>query len=163
MNTYKCKCLAFIKSRNGKICIAVGVAAIILAAVLVFRHIQSHKSDTEYVPVGIEGFDSDNDSPANSAKSSKTLALFYAPWCGHCKTVMPIWDRLDETHRSSGLGEITIIKVNCDEQKDVAKQHGVSGFPTIKLLPQGLNVPDQAVEYQGDRSYDSLIDFMKSN
>jgi protein disulfide-isomerase-like protein len=160
MNSYKSKCLAFIKSRNGKIFIAVGVAAVIIAAVLVFRHIHTHKSDPEYVPVGIESFDGDSDSPAASAK---TLALFYAPWCGHCKTVMPIWDRLDETHRSSGLGEITIIKVNCDEQKDVAKQHGVSGFPTIKLFPQGLNVPDQAVEYQGDRSYDSLVDFMKSN
>jgi protein disulfide-isomerase-like protein len=145
------------------ICISGGILVILLAVVAFFLYKKYNKpaAIANIFPDVTESFDTPPQQDV--AASAKTLALFYAPWCGHCKKIMPIWDKLDETHRSNGLGEITVVKINCDEQQDIAKKHSVGGFPTIKLLPQGLNVPDQAVEYKGDRSYDSIIEFLSSN
>jgi protein disulfide-isomerase-like protein len=151
--------------KNKKVCISIIFVLIIVATAVAVWYFKFRKNETdsskEKHPQPVEQFEQQD--PVQQNASGKTLALFYAPWCGHCKKVMPVWDRLDETHRANGLGEITVVKVNCDEQKDMAKKHSVGGFPTIKLLPQGINVPDQSVEYQGDRSYDSLVKFMSAN
>ena len=89
-----------------------------------------------------------------------SMVLFHAPWCGHCKNFMPIWDQLSK----SDTGNIDIVKVNCDENKELAKKHGIQGFPTVKFLPQGIlnTMPDQAQAYEGARTHQSLMDFIKT-
>ena len=83
------------------------------------------------------------------------IALFHAPWCGHCKRFKPQWDKLmDEIHG------IKLKDVNCDENKELANKHNIKGFPTIKFLPKGIDVAEGS-EYSGDRSEDSLKKFIK--
>jgi protein disulfide-isomerase-like protein len=86
----------------------------------------------------------------------KSLVLFYAPWCPHCKNIMPDWD--DATKRNTT--DIKMVKVNCDEHEDLAKKHGIQGFPTIKFLPLGLNNPKNAIEYKGDRKGEAFLAFI---
>jgi protein disulfide-isomerase-like protein len=95
---------------------------------------------------------------ANSVKPS--LVLFYAPWCGHCKKMMPTWDLLTKSNTSG----VDIVKVNCDENKDLAKKHSIQGFPTVKFLPQGVlnTLPDAAQEYNGARTLGALKSHLKS-
>lgn len=100
------------------------------------------------VPTNMESFDPSGSEP--------TVALFYAPWCGHCETVKPIWDKLEKFHPNS------VVSVNSDENKELAKKHDIQGFPTIKYLPNGLGSPAGVEEYEGERTYEALDNFVKS-
>ena len=83
------------------------------------------------------------------------VVLFYAPWCGHCKRFKPQWDSLMAKNHG-----IKLIDVNCDKNKELAEKHNIKGFPTIKYLPKGLDVSEGS-EYNGDRSEESLNEFIK--
>lgn len=61
----------------------------------------------------------------------KVLVLYYAPWCSHCKRLMPEWQKVEDAHKADP--KVEVKKVNCDEEPEKAKQEGVQGFPTIIL------------------------------
>ena len=92
-----------------------------------------------------EGFENDN----------TRVVLYYAPWCPHCKTLMPTWDQLES--ESSG-SNVSVEKVDCDANPEAAEEQGVNGFPTIVLFKNG-----EAVTYEGDRSLDDIKKFISSN
>ena len=88
-----------------------------------------------------------------------SIVLFHANWCGHCKKMMPEWEKFEkEFHGHEGINVINIES----EQKDIMKKHDINGFPTIKYCPSGLNETGNTKTYDGDRNYDGLVDFMKS-
>jgi protein disulfide-isomerase-like protein len=145
------KSLAKITKKLSSTCMCISVLIVILILVALYL------LQPQFYPVH-EGLED-----AVVPTTAKTAALFYAPWCGHCKKIMPTWDRVAETHKGNGLGEISIVKINCDEDSKLAKKHGVDGYPTIKYLPNGLSTPSGGVEFQGNRSYDGLIEFFKSH
>lgn len=86
--------------------------------------------------------------PIPEEKNSAQVVLFFAPWCGHCKSVVPIWDQLMRKYKN-------VVKVDCDADKQVAQQESIQGFPTIRAY-----VNNNFVEYQGDRSPQSLEAFV---
>ena len=102
--------------------------------------------------VELEAFENINDAMNNSS-----LCLFYAPWCGHCKRLKPTWDQFEKNNLDH---KIKILSLNCDENHELAEKHHISGFPTIKYLPQGLATPENTLEYDGDRSMESLTEFL---
>jgi len=87
------------------------------------------------------------------------LAAFTAPWCGHCKTLAPIWEKLatDFAHEPS----VVIAKVDAEaaDSKQTAKDQGVTGYPTIKFFPAGSTEP---ISYDGARSEDAFIDYVNA-
>jgi thioredoxin 1 len=58
---------------------------------------------------------------------------FWAPWCGPCKMVGPILDKLAEEFK----GKVVIAKVNTDEDNQNAGQYGVQGIPTMIFVAGG--------------------------
>ena len=64
---------------------------------------------------------------------------FWAPWCGPCKMVGPILEKLAEEY----AGKVLIAKVNTDENQQYAQQYGVQGIPTMIFLNQGQLVHSQ--------------------
>ena len=67
--------------------------------------------------------------------NSETLTLidFYAPWCGPCKTMMPVLDQLKEK-----LGDkFNILKVDVDKNAEAAQKYKIMGVPTFILFRKG--------------------------
>jgi protein disulfide-isomerase A1 len=89
------------------------------------------------------------------------LIEFYAPWCGHCKSLAPTYDLVGAKYAAQYSDKITIAKMDATTN-DVPPSSGMSvtGFPTIKLVKAGTN---EVVDYTGDRSEDSFYKFVKEN
>lgn len=58
---------------------------------------------------------------------------FWAPWCGPCKMVAPILDKLAKEY----AGKLLVAKVNTDENPDWAGKFGVQGIPTMLFVANG--------------------------
>ena len=72
--------------------------------------------------------------------SEKPVLLdFWASWCGPCRMVGPIVDEI-----AAERGDITVGKVNVDEQPELAGQFGVMSIPTLVVMKNG-KVINQAV------------------
>ena len=65
-----------------------------------------------------------------------TLVDFWAPWCGPCRQLMPILDRLAGEYG----GRFKLAKVNTDEQQELASQVGIRSLPTVVLFKDGTAV-----------------------
>jgi thioredoxin 1 len=68
------------------------------------------------------------------------IADFYATWCPPCKQIAPIYNQLSTTH--SSLGKFAFVKVNVDEQREIAGQYGVTAMPTFMLFKDGKKVDE---------------------
>jgi len=64
---------------------------------------------------------------------------FWAPWCGPCKMVAPILDKIAKEY----AGEMIVAKVNTDENPEWAMKYGVQGIPTMLLMYEGKIVNRQ--------------------
>lgn len=58
---------------------------------------------------------------------------FWAPWCGPCRMVAPILDELADEYD----GQVTVAKVNTDENPQWAMKYGVQGIPTMLFVKDG--------------------------
>jgi len=89
------------------------------------------------------------------AEQAYTIVEFYAPWCGHCKSLEPEWSAAAK--KVSRLNpKVLLAKVDADAHKDLAEKYGVSGYPTIKIFKSG-----KAEEYEGPREAKGIIKFVK--
>lgn len=69
----------------------------------------------------------------DTVKEGVTLVDFWAPWCGPCKMIAPILDEL----AGELDGKARIVKMNVDENPDVAGQYGIMSIPTMILFKNG--------------------------
>jgi len=92
---------------------------------------------------------------SKTAAEGLMLVKFYAPWCGHCKSLAPKWDKLASVSKDAGF---KVGKIDCTENGDICKAQKIRGYPTIKLVRDG-----EWINYSGNRSVDSFVEFVKKN
>ena len=68
----------------------------------------------------------------NAIANGTTLVDFYADWCGPCRMVSPIVDEIAEERR-----DITVGKVNVDDENALAMKYGVMSIPTLIVFQDG--------------------------
>jgi thioredoxin 1 len=61
---------------------------------------------------------------------------FWAVWCGPCKIVSPIVDKMGETY----AGKLKVTKLNVDENADIAQRYGVMSIPTFIVFYKGQKI-----------------------
>ena len=81
------------------------------------------------------------------------LVDFWADWCGPCKTLMPILEKLANEYQ----GQFLLAKVNADELQIVAGQFGVQSLPTVMLMKDGQPV-DGFAGAQPEKQVRELLD-----
>lgn len=90
-------------------------------------------------------------------KSGKpALVEFFAPWCGHCKTLAPVYEELGQAFAAAG-DKVSVGKVDADEHRELGKRFGIQGFPTLKWFDGKSDKPE---DYKGGRDFDSLAGFI---
>lgn len=67
------------------------------------------------------------------SSSLPVLIDFWAPWCGPCRMLSPIVDEVAKEHRS----DLKVVKVNIDEEPELANEFGVMSIPTLVLMKNG--------------------------
>ena len=65
--------------------------------------------------------------------STPVLVDFWAPWCGPCRAVGPVLDELSKDYE----GRASVVKVNVDEEPELAAQFGVRSIPTLLVFNKG--------------------------
>jgi putative thioredoxin len=89
----------------------------------------------------------------DASRDRPVLVDFWAPWCGPCRTLMPLLDRIADDYG----GRFALAKVNTDEEPGIAGQFGVRSIPTVMLFHRG-EVVDQFVGVQPESSIRALLD-----
>ena len=71
-----------------------------------------------------------NQEVLNSDKP--VLMDFWAPWCGPCRMVVPLVEEIAEER-----SDIKVVKINVDEEQELAMQFGVMSIPTLVVMKNG--------------------------
>lgn len=71
-----------------------------------------------------------NQEVLNSDKP--VLMDFWAPWCGPCRMVVPLVEEIAEER-----SDIKVVKINVDEEQELAMQFGVMSIPTLVVMKDG--------------------------
>jgi len=95
-------------------------------------------------------------------KEKDVLIEFYAPWCGHCKKLAPIWEELGAAIAADKANSNIVIAKMDGTENDLPKSvpFRIESFPTIKLFRAGDN---EVIDYNGDRTFAGFAEFLKEH
>jgi protein disulfide-isomerase A6 len=82
---------------------------------------------------------------------STWVVEFFAPWCGHCKSLTPEYKKA----ATAAKGHLKLGAINCDDHAQLCQQFGVKGYPTIKIFGSNKNTP---VDHQGARDAKGILE-----
>ena len=87
-------------------------------------------------------------------KEGYSLVDFYADWCGPCKMLGPVLEEV-----ANEVEDVKFVKVNVDEENDLAKEYGIMSIPSIFLFKDGEAVAN-AVGFQAK---EGILEFINQN
>lgn len=80
------------------------------------------------------------------------MVEFYAPWCGHCKHLAPVYEEVATALK----GEVNVAKVDAAKERSIGSRFEIKGFPTILFLSHG-----NVYKFKGPRTKEGLVEFAK--
>jgi len=109
-------------------------------------------------PTNVVDLDDNNFNKIALDTSKDVLVEFYAPWCGHCKSLVPTYEKLANVYANEP--NVVVAKIDADKYKEIGGRYGVSGFPTIKWF--GKSSKESPEPYDGARELGDMVNFINS-
>merc|ERR1739848_964973 len=119
------------------------------------QHLMSQEIPEDWDKEGVKVLVGKNFQEVALNAEKDVLVEFYAPWCGHCKQLAPIWDELGAKFKDSETVVVAKMDSTANELEDVK----IQSFPTIKFFPKAGG---EVVDYNGERTLDALTKFLES-
>ncbi|KAE9278728.1 hypothetical protein PF001_g25032 [Phytophthora fragariae] len=88
----------------------------------------------------------------SGATTGDWLVDFYAPWCGHCKKLAPVYEKVADELK----GEVNVAKVDVTANSELGKRFGIRGFPTLLHFSHG-----KSYKFAGKRTLEDLAAFAR--
>ncbi|KAJ1639328.1 thioredoxin-like protein [Pavlovales sp. CCMP2436] len=86
------------------------------------------------------------------------LVNFSAPWCGHCKRLAPVYEKVAEHFHADRASAVRIAKMDATAETEIAERYNVVGFPSIVLLQGGTSH-----DFKGQRTFEEIVRFVESH
>jgi thioredoxin 1 len=83
------------------------------------------------------------------AAQGSVVVDFWAPWCGPCKMVGPVLEKMAGEHAD----KVSVAKVNVDDNQELAARYGIMSIPTVILFEDG-KVKTQLVGARSQKDYE---------
>ncbi|XP_052091657.1 protein disulfide-isomerase A5-like [Mytilus californianus] len=99
---------------------------------------------------------SDSDFKSQLSKYKASLVMFYAPWCGHCKSSKPIFQNAADSLKDK---QKAFVAVDCTKSRETCNEEKIEGFPTFKLYVGNKFLS----EYEGGRSEKDFLKFINNS
>merc|ERR1719271_480930 len=92
------------------------------------------------------------------------LVEFYAPWCGHCKQLLPI---LEDAHKELSEGDkldpVPIMKFDATTSEEISMKFEIKGYPSLQWLKgDSAEVALKLGEYEGQRKQEDIVDYVRA-
>jgi len=117
------------------------------------QHLMSEDVPEDWDAAGVKVLVGKNFHEVALNPEKDVLVEFYAPWCGHCKQLVPTWDKLGEKYADHA----SIVIAKMDSTANELEEVKVQGFPTIKLFKKGSN---EIIDYNGERTEAGFVKFL---
>ena len=102
--------------------------------------------------MSVTSLNGDNFNSEVLENTGKVLVDFYADWCGPCKMMSPVIDKIAEE-----VEGVKVCKLNVDDAQEIAGQYGVMSIPTIMVFENG----EVKEKFVGVTSKQELLDAIK--
>eukprot|EP01015_Nassula_variabilis_P001159 TRINITY_DN1062_c0_g1_i2.p1 TRINITY_DN1062_c0_g1~~TRINITY_DN1062_c0_g1_i2.p1 ORF type:complete len:275 (+),score=83.63 TRINITY_DN1062_c0_g1_i2:39-863(+) len=121
----------------------------------IFLCVVSQGSQTGEEPPFVQHLTPENfDDYINANSQQDWFVMMYAPWCGHCQNIKPIWKQLTEDKELAG--KVNFAAVNCDKTPEFRARMKVEGYPTLAHFSNGIM---RYYDVRGERSLESFKKF----
>ena len=90
------------------------------------------------------------------------FVMFYAPWCGHCRSFGPAYEKVGRTFAGDSES-LVLAKIDLEAEEggqEIAGRYKIRGYPTLMWFPKGNK---NGVAYEGSREATELIQFLNQN
>ena len=90
-----------------------------------------------------------------------SFVKIHHPSCSHCTEMKPAWNKLVKTIKNNYNGNMGLFNIHADALANIKTQpiKLVKGFPTLKIIKNGRS----SINYNGDRSYQDMLNFCLKN
>lgn len=123
----------------------------LFCAVALTGLVHGETTESDVIVLDADSFEHDTQA-ATGATTGDWFVEFYAPWCGHCKKLAPVWDEVAAELK----GTANVAKVDVPANRKLGQRFDIKGFPTLKFFSHGV-----LYSYSGPRDKDSLIAYAK--